>query len=70
MLVVGAVEAMFSEVSWKIDEVSGGARGGACGVVVRGARRARRGSVAMIDEECQRQLIRARLCTGVEAAVR
>jgi hypothetical protein len=52
-----AVEGMFSEVASKFDEVSGGGRGDACGVTVRGASRASRGSVAMIDEECQRQLI-------------
>ncbi len=52
------VEALISEVPSIFGEVrlgaisgGGGGGGGGCGVIVRGARRARRGSVAMVDED-------------------
>lgn len=52
------VGALVSEVPSRVVETAvadvpgggGGGGGGGCGVAVRGARRARRGSVAMIDQ--------------------
>jgi hypothetical protein len=50
LLVVSDAPSSVGEVLTGDGSSGGGGGGGGCGVVVRGARRARRGSVAMVEE--------------------